>query len=153
MVLVPEPKPELGFRFAVVFFKLGVIPLPLDFRFQRVSGLSSKVATTTVREGGQNAYAHQLPDRMDHGNLTLERGFLVGSLLNVEMVAMLTSFEFLPWTVMVTLLGESGAPLAGWMFLRAYPVSWSTSDLDARQFEVAIDTIELAYTRMQILRV
>lgn len=153
MVMVPEPKPELGFRFAVVFLKARVVPLPLDFRFQRVSGLATRVATTSVREGGQNFYAHQLPDRIDHGNLVLERGFLVGSLLNIELTAMFTTFEFMPWTVMVTLLRETGAPVAGWMFQRAYPVSWSTSDLDARQYEVAIDTIELAYTHMQVLRV
>lgn len=153
MVLVPEPKPELGFRFAVVFFQAGVVPLPLDFRFQRVSGLSTQVTTTSVREGGQNSFSHKLPDRIDRGNLVLERGFLVGSLLNIELVAMLSSFTFAPWTVMVTLLHEDGPPLAGWMFLRAYPVKWATSDLDANEYRVAVDTIELAYTRMQVLRV
>jgi phage tail-like protein len=54
---------------------------------------------------------------------------------------------------MVTLLGPSGMPMGAWLFIKTYPVRWSTSDLDAQKEEVTIDTIELAYTRMQILRV
>ena len=37
--------------------------------------------------------------------------------------------------------------------MKAYPVKWATSDLDANQPGLVIDTLELAYTRMQILRV
>jgi hypothetical protein len=36
--------------------------------------------------------------------------------------------------------------------MKAYPVKWSTSDLTAEP-ALVIDTLELAYTRMQILRV
>ena len=54
--------------------------------------------------------------------------------------------------VLVTLFDDRGTPTAGWMFLKAYPVRWATSDLDAKQSGIVIDTMELAYTRMQILR-
>ena len=49
----------LGSRFAAVFFIGGVVPNPIDIRFQRVSGLSATVETTTVNEGGQNLYTHR----------------------------------------------------------------------------------------------
>ena len=39
--------------------------------------------------------------------------------------------------------------MGAWLFMDAYPVSWSSSDLDAAKAEVLIDTLELAYTRMQ----
>jgi phage tail-like protein len=55
--------------------------------------------------------------------------------------------------VLITLLSESKLPLAAWLFLKAYPVKWSTSDLTATDAALVIDTLELAYTRMQILRV
>jgi len=143
----------LGFRFGVFFFAGGVLPNPLDIRFQKVSGLSAEVKTTSVTEGGQNFYAHQLPDAVSHGNLTLTRGMVVGSPLNIEFNVAMSLFKFVPSNVLVTLFNEDKVPIAAWLFIKAYPVKWATSDLDASQKEVVIDTMELAYTRMQILRV
>jgi phage tail-like protein len=143
----------LGFRFGVFFFAGGLVPNPLDIRFQRVSGLSAEVKTTTVKEGGQNLYTHRLPDRIDYQNLVLERGMVVGSLLNVEFNAVMSLFKFYPSNVIVTLFDEEKMPVSGWLFIKAYPVKWSTSDLNAKESSVLIDTMELAYTRMQILRI
>jgi hypothetical protein len=39
------------------------------------------------------------------------------------------------------------------MFIRAFPVRWTTSDLDASGKNVMIETMELAYARMQVVRV
>ena len=143
----------LGFRFGVFFFAGGVIPNPLDIRFQKVSGLSAEVKTTPLAEGGQNLYTHRLPDRIDYGNLILERGMVVGSPLNIEFNVAMSLFKFAASNVMVTLFAEDKTPLAAWLFMKAYPVKWSTSDLNAAEKEVVIDTMELAYTRMQLMRI
>jgi phage tail-like protein len=143
----------LGFRFAVVFLVGGVLPNPLDIRFQKVSGLSATVETTPLSEGGQNLYTHRLPKRVSYSNLVLSRGFVIGSLLNIEFNVAMSLFKFVPSNVMVTLLNEDGIPLSAWLFLKAYPVKWATSDLDAGQEQLVIDTLELAYTRMQALRI
>lgn len=153
LTLDPLLGPALGFRFAVFFLAGGAVPNPIDVRFQRVSGLSATIDTTTIVEGGQNLYAHRLPTRVGYGNLVLERGLVVGSPVNLEFNAAMSLFKFAPGNVIVTVLHESRAPLAAWMFIRAYPVRWSTSDLDAGQESVVIDTLELAYTRMQSLRI
>lgn len=142
----------LSSRFAVVFFAGGVVPNPLDTRFQKVSGLSTSVETATVNEGGQNLHSHPLPRRGKTGSLRLERGFVVGSLLHAELHAAMSAFQFVPANVMVTLLDEQAAPIAAWMFFKAFPVSWATADLDASQDKVLIDTIELAYASMQVMR-
>ncbi len=143
----------LGFRFGVFFFIGGVTPNLLDIRFAKVSGLSAEVDTITVAEGGENLFTHRLPDRVRYGNLVLERGMVVGSPLNVEVNVALTTFKFSPSNVIVTLFSEAKAPLAAWMFMNAYPVKWSTADLDAADGKVLIDTMELAYTRMQVLEI
>ena len=143
----------LGFRFGVFFFAAGVVPNPLDIRFQKVRGLSATVKTTTVSEGGQNLYTHKAPAGITYDNLTLERGLVVGSPLNVEINAALSLFRFSPSNVIVTLFNESYAPVSAWFFYKAYPVKWSTSELDANKKEILIDTIELAYSRMHIMRI
>ena len=143
----------LGFRFAVVFLVGGVLPNPLDIRFQRVSGLSATVEVVPVAEGGQNLHTHRLPKRIAYQNLVLERGFVIGSPLNIEFNAAMSLFKFVPSNVMVTLLSEDGVPISAWLFLKAYPVKWATSDLNANEERLVIDTLELAYTSMQALRI
>jgi phage tail-like protein len=145
--------PIIGMRFGVFFFASGVIPNPLDIRFQKVTGLSTTLETEPLREGGQNLYQHKLPLGVRFDNLVLERGMVVGSPLNLEFNTTLSLFRFSTSNVLVTLLGENKLPLAAWLFMKAYPVKWSTSDLDAAQPGLVIDRMELAYTRMQTLRV
>jgi phage tail-like protein len=145
--------PPLGFRFGVLFFAAGVIPNPIDIFFQKVSGLSSSVETTTIEEGGQNLYSQSLPKRIKYDNLVLERGVVVGSPLVIEFNATMSLFKFSPSNVLVTLLDNTRIPIAAWLFMKAYPVKWSVSDLDATANSVVIETMELTYQRMQVMRI
>ena len=150
---LPFGNPPLGFRFGVLFLVGGAVPNPLDILFQKVSGLSSSITTTTVEEGGQNLYSQVLPDKVQHENLVLERGLVVGSPLVVEFNVAMSLFKFSPSNVLVTLLSEAGIPISAWLFLKAYPVKWSVSDLDAEANSVVIETMELAYQRLQVIRI
>ena len=146
-------EPIVGMRFAVVFLAGGAVPNPLDIRFQKVSGLDVEIETEALAEGGNNTGALSLPKGIKHGNLTLQRGMVVGSLLNLEFNATMSLFKFATSNVLVTLLAASGVPLAAWLFIKAWPVKWAVSELNAGEPALVIDTMELAYTRMQILRV
>ncbi len=145
--------PPLGFRFGVLFFAGGAVPNPIDIFFQKVSGLSSSVETATIEEGGQNLYTQALPKRIKYDNLVLERGVVVGSPLVVEFNATMSLFKFSASNVLVTLLDNTRIPIAGWLFMKAYPVKWSVSDLDANSNSVVIETMELTYQRMQVMRI
>lgn len=143
----------LNFRFSVSFLAWGGQNSAVDARFQRVSGLGGSVSTSPINEGGQNLYTQNLPDKVSYGNLVLERGRVIRSTLNSRFDDALARFEFKPTDVLVTLLGEAPVPVAAWMFYRAYPTKWSTSDLSASQPAILIDTMELSYTRMQSIQV
>lgn len=154
---VPGPlpfvgNPPLGFRFGVLFFALGVIPNPLDIMFQKVSGLGSTVETAPIAEGGQNLYTQKLPKKISYENLVLERGVVVGSPLVIEFNVAMSLFKFAPSNVLVTLLDNTRIPISAWLFMKAYPVKWSVSDLDATANSVVIEHLELAYQRMQVVR-
>ena len=146
-------EPIIGMRFAVVFLAGGAVPNPLDIRFRKVSGLEVEIDTEPLAEGGNNTGTLTLPKGVKHGNLVLERGMVVGSLLNLEFNATMSLFKFATSNVLVSLLGASGVPLAAWLFMKAWPVKWAVSELNAGEPALVIDTLELAYTRMQILRV
>lgn len=155
---VPGPlpfvgNPPLGFRFGVLFLAMGVIPNPLDIMFQKVSGLGSTVETDPVEEGGQNLYTQRLPKKISYENLVLERGVVVGSPLVIEFNVAMSLFKFTASNVLVTLLDNTRIPISAWMFMKAYPVKWSVSDLDATANSVVIEHMELAYQRMQVVRI
>lgn len=147
---MPEfPTAALSHRFGVFFFTAGAIANPVDFRFQKVSGLAAEIDVVSRKEGGQQLYEHRLPNGASYGVLHLERGFAVASPLNIEFQLAFSAMQFLPGNAIVTLFAESGVPLRAWTFIKTYPVKWSTSELDATDSDVVIDTLELAYTRMQ----
>jgi phage tail-like protein len=147
-----NPAPPLSHRFGVFFFATGVIPNPIDIRFQKVSGLNAEVNTDTINEGGQNLYTHRIPTKINYNNLVLEKGIVTGSPLHIEFNSTLSFFRFAPSNVMVTLFSETSIPIAGWLFMKAYPVKWSIADFDANANAVVIETMELAYTRFQIIQ-
>ena len=149
---MPVSDLPLSFRFGVFFFVGGLIPNPIDIRFQRVSGLGATVALKSHSEGGQNLYTHRFPESIGYQNLVLERSAALISPLDIEFNIALSLFKFAASNTLVTLFDDSGVPTAAWMFLNTYPVRWATSDLDAQRNGIVIDTMELAYTRMQILR-
>jgi len=145
--------PPLGFRFGVLFFIGGVIPNPLDFMFQKVSGIGSTVDTFAIEEGGQNLYTQQVPTKIKYENLILERGLVIGSPLSIEFNVAMSLFKFSPSNVMVTLLDNTNIPISCWLFMKAFPVKWSVSDLDANQNSVVIQHLELTYQRFQTISI
>jgi phage tail-like protein len=143
----------IGFHFAVIFFSGGTEPNTLDMRFKKVSGLSSEIETVSYKEGGENLFTHRLPGRVSYNNLVLERGLVVGSPLNREFNVAMSSLQLAPGNVLVSLLNDDGTPRTAWLFWKVYPVKWSVSDLDAGANSIVIETMELAYSRFQEMRV
>ena len=94
-----------------------------------------------------------MPIRVTYENLILERGMVVPSPLTIELTNAIAQFTFQPANVLVILLDNTYAPIAGWLCMKAYPVKWSVSNLDARENSVVIETLELAYQRMLVIRV
>lgn len=121
----------------------------VDIRFQRISGFRVNMSPQTYEEGGQNIFIHRLPGRYQYENLVLERGLVLDSELSREFAEAMTTFRFRPCTVLVSALDQKDDPVVTWAFFDAYPVSWSSSDLDASANSIVIETLELAYTRFQ----
>lgn len=145
--------PPLGFRFGVLFLMMGIGPNRMDTMFQKVSGLGSSVETYTVNEGGQNMYTQMLPSKVQHENLLLERGLFVGSPLVQEFNTAMSLFKFKSSNILITLLDNTRLPIASWVCMKAFPVKWSVSDLDATSNTVVIEYMELTYQRLQTIRV
>jgi len=137
--------PLLNYRFS-----LTVTPFmsDVDCGFMEVSGFSSKLNGDKYKEGGSNISDIFLPTGIEWGNLVAKRGVVRGSLMIEWIKASLTTFTFTPMPIVVTLWGDNKTPNIIWTFLNAYPVSFSTSDLNSGykgSADILVDTIEFRH--------
>ncbi len=113
--------------------------------FQEVSGINVKLESETIKEGGENRFAHRLPNPPKYENLILKRGMVLSSALIVWARDAVEKFTFTTKSVIVNLLDETGTPLASWSFVNAYPVALRVSDFKAQENAIVIETLELSY--------
>lgn len=140
--------PSLSHRFIATFF-WNYIPLPTDYAFTRISGLSNKLDFKPLYQGGDNTGVVNLPERVSHGNITFHEGVRSFSLLKYRLYDSLEVFSISHLTVIVIMLDhESSVPMASWTFSDVLPVGWSTSDLNASSSEVLLNTLEFSYGEM-----
>lgn len=146
MAEISEYLPPVSFFFSLQIDDLGSI----DSGFQEVSGLNAKMETETIKEGGENQFAHKVPGRVTFEDLVLKRGLVVnGSPLAdwfQETIGRGLSKKIEPKNVTLQLLdAATHDPLMAWNFVNAFPVSWSVSDFNAKESAISIETLTLTY--------
>ena len=136
--------PIVGFHFSVAFELLP--KQSIDTKFQNVSGLKATVEMEPYKEGGQNLFTHQFPNRAGYQDLILKRSLTsnVSSLANWCMNT-IENFNFKPVNLVVSLLNEKGVPLKSWYVYHAIPLSIEYADFNAEENKLVIETIALKY--------
>lgn len=141
--------PPVGFHFKVEFDLSGINEN--DFRFQEVSGISTELETTSIKEGGENRFLHHLPVRAKYNDLVLKRGLLNDSTLLDWCKDAIENLSIAPTNVWVTLLNEQQEPLQTYSFINAWPKKWSISNFNAQESKLVVETLELAYQYFKII--
>lgn len=113
--------------------------------FQEVTGISVKLNSEEVKEGGENRFVRRLPLPPKYENLVLKRGMILSSGLITWARDAVENFNFSTKSVVVSLLDETGLPVASWSFANAYPVGLKITELKAQDNTIVCESIELAY--------
>ncbi|WP_340065872.1 phage tail protein [Ascidiimonas aurantiaca] len=126
----------------------------VDTSFKEVSGISMEMGIEEITEGGINGYKHRVPTTVKYSNLVLKRGFVPKN-SDVARWCIDTLEGGLEETIetkniIVSLLDENNSPLKSWSFVNAWPVKWAISDFNSMNNEIAIETLEFAYSYFQI---
>jgi len=120
-----------------------------DSAFQDVSGFSAEREIEEVAEGGENGFVHRLPKRVRHQNLVLKRGLVdhatalfrwCARALESDLHEAMTTQD-----IVVSLLDPDARPIVRWSFVRAWPVKMEVAAFNARESEVAIETLEFSF--------
>ena len=146
--------PPVSFHFEV---KIAGAADANDASFAEASGLDAERGIMEVVEGGENRFVHRLPDRGRYANLVLKRGVMVASSALFDWCRESLESDLgkalKPREIDVSLLDPDGSPLISWNFNKAWPVKWSVGTLNAKENEVAIETLEFSYSYMTRKRV
>ena len=129
--------PLRGFRFLVEIEGL------TSAGFMRVKGISRDVKYESYREGGVNEFEHKLISQVSYPVVVLERGLVLDDLWKWALAV--ADGEVLRKTVWIRLRNEAGEAAWAWQVEYALPVKWTSSDLDATNSPVVMETLELAH--------
>ncbi len=125
-----------------------------DAAFQEVSGISKELGIEEVSSGGENRFKYRLPTTVKSQNLVLKRALIPeGSKLIQwcsDTIDMGLDNGIQTKDITLSLLNAEGKPQVSWTFHNAYPVKYAVSDLRSNESELAIETIELAYTYFNV---
>jgi phage tail-like protein len=111
--------------------------------FARVKGISREVKHESIREGGVNDYEHKLVTQVTYPVVVLERGLALDDLWKWALAA--ADGDVTRKTVFVRLQDEADRKAWAWQIESAFPVKWSSSDLDAVSSQVVMESLELAH--------
>lgn len=122
-----------------------------DIPFEEVSGIRAEIQYEEVVDGGVNNTSYKLPKPIKYPNLVLKRGSMPQTDEFVEWCEnAIYYFIFKPCTVKVELV-NGDQTIKGWKFKNAYPVKFESTDLGAQKNEIIIETVELAYSSMEVI--
>ncbi len=151
--LMPPPLTQMGpplsaYRFVVVFFGIGNLPIPnpIDIRFKSVSGL--RYSLTPKKEMKLDGEKLSVMESSGEKTLTLSRGFIPGlSLLRKEIEVIIASKDekFNPREILVIAMDDVGLPMAAWLVRNAILSEYSISGFDADQNGLLIEEMQFTY--------
>ncbi|MFM7201371.1 MAG: phage tail protein [Myxococcota bacterium] len=140
-----KPELEVAFNFSVTLGDLVALG-----EFLEVSALVTKFDTEDYHEGGA-PYARTLYGPKKQENITLKWGYVSKDAFQIwiDRVKLGT-----PWRQNVTIYHYARGPVSGagqpppirtYLLRGAWPVRWSTPQLNAQSSEVPMEELELAY--------
>jgi phage tail-like protein len=150
---IPRPNPYSNFNFIVIAGEEEIAA------FSEVSGLDSENTPIEYREGADAINApRKIPGIEKYSNVILKRG-ITGSLAlwnwRKEIRDGINVATFPPSrTVTIKLLNETGdrnSPAMTWTLRNAWPMKITGPTLNAKGNDFAIEQLDLAHERLEIL--
>lgn len=130
-----------------LFYKVtidGVIPLGT---WSKIEGLGFSYDVKEYREGGVNGYMHKIVGPLKYDNVRLSRPVDSDSmLLYIWLSANLV--KVVPQTMEIMVMNSEGKEVTTWNLSGVVPVKWQGPSLDIFGNQIAMETLEVAYSEM-----
>jgi phage tail-like protein len=141
---MPDRQPYRTYNFRVEIDGIG------EAQFAEVVVPTAEIAVVEYREGADKTSAtRKLPGRVSYGNIVLKRG-ITADLSLYQWFRAVSQGDFQPRNVMIVLLDAQRQDVRRWVARDAWPVKYDGPALNAKNNEVAIETLELAVEEIEV---
>lgn len=112
--------------------------------FSECSGLTAETDPIEYREGHENITVRKLPGLAKYSNITLKRGFTdAEELWNWRKTVLDGETQRMDGSIV--LQNEARDPVIRYNFREGWPCKWEGPSLNAKNNEVAIETLEICH--------
>jgi phage tail-like protein len=118
--------------------------------FQEVSGVEATTDVIEYREGGDAVGLRKFPGQTKHSNLSLKRGYTDDTQLWTWYEDVMTGrTELIRKNISVVQHDMAGQEKFRWNLFQAFPVKYTAPSFNAKGNDLAIETLEIAYERIE----
>lgn len=121
-----------------------------DLPFLEVSGLEIEADNISYRHGNDPSFGTiQMPGIKKSGNLILKKGVFADNDIYQSLISKIALNTYKRMTVVVRLLDEKSEPRITWQINNAFPLKYSSTDMNSESSEAAIESIEFSHQGIQ----
>ncbi len=125
------------------FFQLTIAGNSLG-NFHSCSGIGAQIEMEEHVEGGNNAFAWQLPTRISWTNITLTRPVTADTIKVANWINKIIR-RVEPQDGEIVALEPDLSPIARWQVLGIVPVRWQGPSFDPADPQAAVETLEIGH--------
>jgi phage tail-like protein len=117
--------------------------------FAECGGLVTETDVIEYREGNEDITKRKLPGQDKYNNITLKRGYTASRVL-WEWRKLTITGHTQRKSGTIQLLDEARQPALKWNFREGWPSKWEGPALNAKNNEVAIESLEIAHEGLEL---
>lgn len=149
MALVPRDDPYGAYNFEVIITGVSDDGKAVKGSFAEVSGLEAEVSPIDYRNGSEDIRVRKLPGLKKYNHITLKRGIIADlAFWNWILKGMNGVVKRVDGAVV--LLDETRTEVMRWSFTRGWPSKWTGPGLNAKNNEIAMETLEIQHEGLHI---
>jgi phage tail-like protein len=149
MALVPRDDPYGGYNFAVTLTGVSNDGKAVKGSFSEVSGLDAELAPIEYRNGSEDITMRKVPGLKKFTNIVLKRG-VIGDVTFWNWLLAGLNGKIQRTDGSIDLLDEQRNTVMQWKFTRAWPCKYTGPGLNAKNNEVAIESLEFCHEGLSI---
>jgi len=117
-----------------------------DLPFQEVSGLEVEADNISYRHGNDPSFGTiQMPGIKKSGNLILKKGVFSNETLFNSLISKIRLNTYKRMTVVIRLMDETTEPRMTWEINNAFPLKYTSTEMNSESSEAAIESIEFSH--------
>jgi phage tail-like protein len=149
MALVFREDPYAGYNFEVILTGVSDDGTAVKGSFSEASGLEVEVPAIDYRNGSEDITMRRIPGLVKPSNITLKRG-IIGDLAFWNWVVEAMNGKVRRTEGAILLLDENRQEVMRWNFRRAWPCKYTGPGLNAKNNEIAMETLEICHEGLTI---